>query len=233
MTLAQLLHALAEALDELPTTAAGLTGTRRTGTIARVGHSPGIHVHAVDPVVWGCNHETEDGICRREACDGDTAWTVRNTLTTWARVLVEDEELRIPAGVDAADSAALARWMASVADRLDGHMAAEEAREELCATLRAVQRVVQARVANRAVVASEVASRLAEAHDQWRPLPWFTRSNLRLLIPTGWLPADRTIRSWAEGTPRKPALLLLQGGAVRVGSVVEIIEQRHAKGAGT
>lgn len=149
MNLVQLLHALAEALDELPTAAAGLTGTRRTGTIARVGHSPGIHVHAVDVAV-----------------------TARIVLTGWARVVLEDDEdIHLPPGDDPLDTATLARWMADHHDAFGGHEAARDMQGELLDLLTLVRRCIDPGT-GRGTVRPEKAAQRA-GHDglgSWVPL---------------------------------------------------------------
>ena len=89
MSLATLLHDIADLLDELPTTAAGMTGAQRIGTIRRTGHSD-IRVHAVDLAV-----------------------TARTVLAGWAQVVLEDDEdIHLPPGDDPIATGVLARWMA-------------------------------------------------------------------------------------------------------------------------
>jgi hypothetical protein len=119
VNLAPLLHQIAELLDELPTTAAGLTGTRRTGTIARVGHSD-IRVHAVDMAVGA-----------------------RVVLAGWAQVVLEDDEdIHLPPGDDPIDTATLARWMADHHDAFAAHEAHQVIDDELRELRAALRRCI-------------------------------------------------------------------------------------------
>ena len=174
--LAPLLLELAELLDELPTTAAGLTGAKRTGTIKRLGHSD-IRVHAVDLAV-----------------------SARTVLAGWSSVVLEDDEdIHLPPGDDPLDTATLARWMADHHDAFAAHEAHQEIDDELRELRAALRRCVDPGTGRGPVRPEKAAQRAG--HDglgSWVPLAMAEASG-RLVAPLHGIhpdaiPSESTIR---------------------------------------
>lgn len=154
----------------------------------------------------------------------DAKDAVRNAVGTILRDLVEDSRIPDIEGAGRLSVPDVARHLAQHAGGLRRHPWAASIATEIASTRRHLEAVVEPPPGRKPDLGAGLADREAELIEQWLAI-----SRAAEVLPFLRLrpPSEATLRAWAGQTGR-PAILFLDGGKIRLGSVLEILDTRRA-----